>query len=74
MERPRNPSGPRKKDPNRMTTILDNPAHWIERAEEARTIADEIRDPESKKIMLEIAEGYERLAVHARRRLGKSAD
>ena len=57
-----------------MTRIVDNPAHWIMRAEEARTIADEITDPESKKIMMNIAESYERLAVHAQRRLGKSAD
>src|SRR5258706_10686716 len=38
---------------------LDNPAHWIARAETARTIAEQITDPESKQTMLAIADGYE---------------
>ena len=38
-----------------MDSILDNPKHWRERAEEARTIADQLSDPESKGMMLRIA-------------------
>jgi hypothetical protein len=50
-------------------TILDNPKHWQERAEEARSIAEQLSDPESKRMMLRIAEDYERLAAHAARRM-----
>ena len=49
-------------------SILDEPKHWLERAEEARSIADQLSDPESRRMMLRIAEDYERLANHARRR------
>ncbi len=49
-------------------SILDKPAHWLERAEEARSIAEQLSDPESRRMMLRIAEDYERLATHARRR------
>src|SRR6266545_284430 len=48
-------------------SILDNPEHWQERAEEARSIAEQMSDPDSKRMMLRIAEDYERLAAHARR-------
>ena len=49
-------------------SILDNPEHWQERAEEARSIAEQLSDPESKRMMLRIAEDYERLATYAGRR------
>jgi len=49
--------------------VRDNPAHWQERAEEARSIAEQMSDPDSKQMMLRIAEDYERLAAHARRRM-----
>jgi hypothetical protein len=49
-------------------SILDNPEHWLGRAEEARSIAEQLSDPESRRMMLRIAEDYERLATHARRR------
>ena len=50
-------------------SILDNPEHWQDRAEEARSIAEQMSDPDSKRMMLRIAEDYERLAAHARRRM-----
>jgi len=50
-------------------SILDNPRHWQERAEEARSIADQLEDPESRRMMLRIADDYERLAAHARARM-----
>jgi len=49
-------------------SILDDPKHWLERAEEARSIADQLSDPESRRMMQRIAEDYGRLAIHARRR------
>jgi hypothetical protein len=54
-------------------SILDEPKHWLERAEEARSIADQLSDPESRRMMMRIAEDYERLANHARRRKGRTA-
>jgi hypothetical protein len=54
-------------------SLLDNPAHWEERAEEARSIAEQMSDPDSKQMMLRIAEDYEQLAARARRRIEGSA-
>jgi hypothetical protein len=47
------------------------PRHWRDRAEEARAMADHMHDPETKRQMREIAEGYERLAERAERRLAE---
>jgi len=41
---------------------LDNPEFWRFRAEEARTIADNLKHGEPKAIMQRIAEDYERIA------------
>ena len=41
---------------------LNNPEFWRYRAEEVRTIADDMRDGDPKTIMLRIAEDYERIA------------
>jgi hypothetical protein len=48
-----------------MKTLLDDAEHWWSRAEETRTIAELMNDPEAKRIMLDIAEGYDRLAERA---------
>ena len=53
--------------------LLNDPKHWRERAEEARSIADQVSDPEAKRTMLRIADDYERLAEHARRRAEKQS-
>ena len=50
-------------------STLDDPKHWQERAEEARSIAEELKDPESKRMLLRIADDYDRLAAHARARM-----
>jgi hypothetical protein len=41
--------------------------YWRERAEEARTQADQMRDPDARRTLLEIAENYEQLAEQAER-------
>jgi hypothetical protein len=47
-------------------SILDDPKHWLERAEEARSIADQLSDPDSKRMMLWIVEDYERSQITPR--------
>jgi hypothetical protein len=53
--------------------ILDDPEHWRSRAEEARSVAEQLSDPESKRTMLRIASDYERLAEHAELRARKQS-
>jgi len=48
-----------------MTHLLKDPAHWRERADEARRLAETLADPKARQTMLEIAESYERLAERA---------
>jgi pyruvate-formate lyase len=48
-----------------MRTLLDDAEHWWSRAEEARTIAEIMTDPEARRIMFDIAENYDRLAERA---------
>jgi len=53
-------------------SFIHDPAHWRQRAEEARTIADQMADREAKGMMLKIAEDYEKLAKRAEERVAKS--
>ena len=48
-----------------MKTLVDDAEHWRSRAEETRTIAEIMTDPEARRIMFDIAEGYDRLAERA---------
>jgi hypothetical protein len=41
----------------RMKTLLDDAEHWLSRAEETRTIAEIMTDPEAQRIMFGIADG-----------------
>jgi len=49
-------------------SFINDPAHWRRRAEEARTIAEQMSDSPSKEAMLRIAKDYERLAERAAQR------
>lgn len=41
---------------------IESPDYWRTRAEEARTISEQMRDSQTKALMLGIAETYERIA------------
>jgi len=51
-----------------MPTLYGTPEHWLERAREAREMAAQIHDGEAKRAMIEIAEGYEKVAKRAEAR------
>jgi hypothetical protein len=51
-------------------SIIHDHEHWRQRAEEARAIASQM-DPESRRMMLTIAESYDKLAQRAEERAGK---
>ena len=58
----------------RTPPMIDDPAHWRLRAEEARRTADQLNDSADKKTLLEIAEAYEQLATLAEaKRVSKSS-
>ena len=50
------------------THILDDPQHWLDRAEEMRRLAEEMGDPETRRMMISVAEGYDKLARRAQER------
>jgi hypothetical protein len=48
--------------------LLNDPAHWRRRAQETRSIADQLDDPTAKQAMLEVARNYEQIAAIAEKR------
>src|SRR5262245_1049093 len=52
---------------------INDPKYWRERAEEARTVANEMTIPDAKRRTLRIADDYEELARRAERRLNSSS-
>ena len=48
---------------------FSDPVHWHERAEEARVLAEQMKDELTRQMMLGIARDYDRLAVRASIRL-----
>jgi hypothetical protein len=53
--------------------LLTDVDYWRDRAEEARTTADAFTSPEAKRVMPDIATGYEYLAECAERLLGATS-
>ena len=49
-------------------SLLDNPQHWRDRAEETRSVADDMVHGETRSRLLKIAEEYEHLAKLAEKR------
>jgi hypothetical protein len=47
---------------------INDPKHWLDRAKEARALAEQMGDPEAKHTMLKNADDYERLAKRAKER------
>ena len=45
-----------------MSAQFGTPEYWLERAEEARAMAEEFNDSQAKRAMLDIAAGYEKVA------------
>lgn len=57
-----------------MSNMPGSVKYWMERAEEARTIANRMRDPFTRQTMIGIAFSYARLALHTRDRLAELLD
>jgi hypothetical protein len=47
----------------------DDPLIWIQRAEQARKLAEELADPGARKTMLAVAAAYEEMAKRAEEHL-----
>jgi hypothetical protein len=52
---------------------INDPKHWRERAEGARTLADQMEDQDTRRKMLRVADDYEELARRTERRLKAGA-
>jgi hypothetical protein len=64
----------RRAQPPVAKVSINDPKHWRERAEGARTLADQMEDQEdARRKMLRIADDYEELARRAERRLKAGA-
>jgi hypothetical protein len=55
-----------------MASLLNDPRHWRERAEEARKVVAESDNPLVRRSMMRIVEEYEELAKRAEERVSKS--
>jgi hypothetical protein len=58
-----------------MPRVINNPEHWRARAEESRTLAEQMNDAEARRIMLGTADSYgflaERAVERAKRKGGR---
>ena len=48
-----------------MLSLLRNAQHWRERATQARELADQEKDPQTRERLLRLAEAYEGIADRA---------
>ena len=55
-----------------MVSNTDDPDYWRKRAEEARTLAEQMMDTHTKSLMLGIAASYEKIAKWADERRDES--
>jgi len=51
-----------------MASFVDDPHYWCGRAEQVRSQAKDIVDPDSRRELLQIAVSYERIAQHVQAR------
>jgi hypothetical protein len=49
-------------------TLIEDPEHWRQRADEARSLANDMKDEISKQMMLQVADDYEHRAKRAQQR------
>jgi hypothetical protein len=54
------------------TSFINDPEHWRNRAERARSLADQMDDEAFKQMMLRTAADYDRLAERAALRVQKA--
>jgi hypothetical protein len=47
---------------------INDPEHWRKRADEARSLANDVKDEISKQMMLQVADDYEHCAKRAQQR------
>jgi hypothetical protein len=52
-----------------MLAVLHGVTYWRDRAEEARAVAEYLTTPDAKRIMVDVAESYEKLAEGAQQRI-----
>ena len=50
---------------------LNDAKHWCDRAAEMRVLLDEIKDPQAQRIMLKLANDYDKLADRAEDRAAR---
>jgi hypothetical protein len=48
-----------------MPSFLNEAMEWLDRAEQAREVADQLTDPSARKAVLELADSFNRLAQAA---------
>jgi hypothetical protein len=53
------------------TNISEDPEYWRKRAEEARSIGEQMRDTHMKAVMLGIAQSYEKIAKWVEERISR---
>jgi len=57
-----------------MKALINDPEHWLSRAEEARAIAEQMTDSQARASMLRVAQEYEKLAERAEARTISGAE